>query len=207
MASIGVEDGFVLPDWEAPIDVEHAIQNTPAGAVIKGMFLAPMAAELRRRGQPLDGQRERYLGFQDYPLREHMRLLVHCARVFYPELSLRQGLRKLGRGAVLAFLESTIGRVTWAAADGGPPALLQALARAYSVTMTGADVSVLELSATSARLRFVSVYSYLDSHHVGIFEGALRSAGYRPTVRVKVISQADADFALEFSELSSVRPP
>lgn len=207
MNSEALGDDFLDPDWSSPLDVERLIAAAPQSSLIKGMFLIPVAAEVKRRAPATPGIRDRYVPFQDYPMHEHMRVLALGATTIFPEVSLRQGLRKLGRGALAAFLESTVGRVTWAATDGGPEQLLRALARAYVVTMPGVDVQVLSSSATQSIIHFSGVYSYLDSHHVGIFEGALRSIGQNPRVRVKLAGPGEADFLLEYSLASSEIPP
>ena len=163
----------------------------PPDATTKGLCLSPMVAEARRRGIALKGARERYLPFLDYPLVEHMRLLVETAHLFYPNLCTRQGLRKLGRAAHSAIAETLIGKIVWGGVDGVHGALDSAV-RCYAITVPCTRVSVVERSAGSARVRLGSECpSFLDSHHVGVFEAVIRDVqgferGGGPATRLAV---------------------
>ena len=76
------------------------------------MYFLAMAQGAKRRGVTLPGLRERYLPFNFYPVTEFAPLLVAGAERFYPDRSLRQGLRAIGNTGPAVFLASTLGKVT-----------------------------------------------------------------------------------------------
>ncbi|GAC1360761.1 MAG: hypothetical protein NVSMB47_13250 [Polyangiales bacterium] len=188
---------FVEPP-DGPIDLEKAVAAVPPGATIKGVFLGALLGEAKRRNLVLAGARDRYVPFQSYPLVEHMRLLVEGARKFFPDATTRVGLRKLGRAAHTAFLESTVGRVIWAGAQDMHGAI-GALVKGYPVMTSSTRVLVTELAPEHAIVRLEHVPCFLDSHQVGVFEGFFRALGVRGHVLVRLESHHAADFRLEWA--------
>lgn len=178
---------FVDPPWDAPLDVPLELRRIPEAGRQKGMFLQAVQAEAQRRGVRLPSARERYVPFQDYPLREHAQLLVEAAEAFFPDVSTRVGLRRLGRGAVGALLESTVGKVVWSSAI-DPHAALEAMTKAYGISMPGCAASIGARQARSAVVQLSRIPFFLDCHHVGCFEGAMRTMGVEGTVRLRLES-------------------
>ncbi|NUO53911.1 MAG: DUF2378 family protein, partial [Polyangiaceae bacterium] len=99
------------PPWSSPLDVDALIRAVPDDATMTGMFLDAVAKIARDKGHHLRSARDRYIPFKRYPLREHCSILVEVARVTMPDAPLRTALRRLGRGAPLVLLQSTVGRV------------------------------------------------------------------------------------------------
>ncbi|HKU42578.1 MAG TPA: DUF2378 family protein [Polyangiales bacterium] len=161
------------------------------------MLIAPMIAEAKRHGIDRAAARERYLAFNWYPLREHARLLIDHCRDFYPELSLRAALRKIGRAAPDAFLGSTVGKVTLAPAEGIHD-IVAAFCKAYALTLDPGAAQVLEQEPRQIIVGLREVHHFLDCHHVGAFEGALKRAGVRGKVSIAQHGQANADLLLEW---------
>jgi uncharacterized protein (TIGR02265 family) len=161
------------------------------------MFLAPLAQEAVRRGTQLPSARERYLPFSFYPLREHARLLVETCQRLYPDRSLRQGLRKLGRGAPQALVASTLGKVVLGSAH-GVHEIIAAMAKAYPLNARPSSVTVLEAASGRSVVRLDDIYYFLDCHHVGAFEGVLNYARTGGTVRICSRSRSSADLLLEW---------
>lgn len=176
---------FVSPPWTSPLDLALELDRIPESATQKGMFMIPMVAAARKMGRPLASARERYLPFHDYPLREHARLLAEAAALFFPDDPLRIGLRRLGRGAHAAFVDSTVGKVVWASAT-EPQAAVDAILRAYEISFAGCNPRVLERGKGLARVSLSRIYYFLDSHHVGCFESALRSVNVEPEIKIKL---------------------
>ena len=58
-------------------------------------------------------------------------------------------------------------------------------------------VDVTEIGKQRAVVSLKHVYYFLDSHHVGCFEGLARPLGLRLTTRVRMRTKFDGDF--EFS--------
>ena len=186
---------FVAPDWDAPLDVAAYVGVTPPNARIKGMYATAVVEGAQARGITLPGARERYLAFQDVPLREYAALLVEAARAFYPNATLRTGLRKLGRASHDVFARSVVGRVVLSTASDLPGALV-ACAKGYAISMPPARAEVRELGDRRAVRELSNVYTFLDSHHVGVVEGIGHACGVHPDARVRLESPFDGEIEL-----------
>jgi uncharacterized protein (TIGR02265 family) len=191
------EAPFVEAPWGAPLDVDAAFRSIPATATISGMFIAPLALEAKRLGVVLPSARERYVQYRFYPLLEHAQVLVETCQRLYPSRTLRQALRKLGRGAPRALVASTLGKVVLGSAQGVND-VVDAMAKAYPLNARPSRVEVLERGEGRAVVRLEEMYYFLDSHHVGAFEGALRYAGVQGRVLVSRRSDTSADLLLEW---------
>lgn len=146
------------------------------------MFIIPVLQEAKRVGASLS-KRDRYVPFQFYPLREHAQLMVEASALIFPQMSLRQGLRRLGRGAPQAFVSSTLGRVVLQSAQ-GVTEVVTALAKGYELNMKPGRAYVDQPRPRVLDVTMEQIYFFVDSHHVGAFEGALQFAGTRGKVRV-----------------------
>jgi len=191
------EGRFVEPLWMAPLDCDAALAAIPSTATISGMFIAPLVVEAKRLGVVLPSARERYLPFQFYPLVEHARVMLEtCARV-YPNVPIRFALRKLGRGAPKALVTSTLGKVVLASAEGVHD-VVDAMAKAYPLNARPSKVTVVERAPGRIVVRLEELHYFIDSHHVGAFEGAMKYAGAEGRVLVAPRGKASADFLLEW---------
>lgn len=180
-------------DWDAPLDEEAAIRAIPPGAIVKGMFPLAVIEGARERHVALDLPRDRYLPFGDYPLEEHARVLVRGARALFPDIPLRQGLRRIGHGAVSALRSSTVGRVMWSTAFDAESAL-RVLAKAYGMSSPTAHAEVETFEPGRAVVRLEGIFWFLDTHHVGVMESSFRAYGHKPTVRVHLDSPSSGAF-------------
>lgn len=189
---------FVEAPWEAPLDVDEALRSIPATATISGMFLAPLAIEAKRIGVVLPSARERYVPYRFYPLVEHAQMLIETCDRVYPAMPLRQALRRLGRGAPRALVASTLGKVVFASADGVAD-VVDALAKAYPLNARPSRTELLERGNNHVIVRLEEVHYFLDSHHVGAFEGALKYAGVEGTVLFAPRGKASGDLLLQWS--------
>jgi uncharacterized protein (TIGR02265 family) len=201
---------FVAPDWDAPLDTEAHIRSIPATAVIKGMYPGAIAAEAKRRGLSLPHAGEKYLPFLDYAMTDHVRLLVEASRAFYPELPQRQSLRKLGRAAVNVFLQSTLGK----AVLGGltqpetTERAISGMTRAYMTSLGKPTpvVDVRSVSDTSCIVRLTDFWIFIDSHQIGILEGACRACGVRGEMRVALESPSKGEIECRWELSPASRP-
>ena len=187
---------FRDPPWDAPLDAAQEIENIPTSALIRGMFILPVLQEAKRAGATLS-KRERYVPFQFYPLREHAQLMVEAGPVVFPQLSLRQALRRFGRGAPHAFVSSTLGRVVLQSAQGVTD-VVNALAKGYELNMKPGLVHVDQPRPRVLDVTLEQVYFFVDSHHVGAFEGALHYAGTHGKVRVHRIDSSTTVLRIEW---------
>jgi uncharacterized protein (TIGR02265 family) len=201
---------FNEPDWDAPLDAEAHIRAIPPGAVIKGMYPAFVAAEAKRRNLALPHGGDKYLPFLDYPLPNHAQLLVEACRLFFPEMPLRRSLRKVGRGAISAFLGSTLGKAVLAGFT-QPETVLRALStmtRAYP-TSFGKPNPQLEVRGedeTSCRITLSDFWLFVDSHQIGILEGVFRACGVRSTMRVALHGPASIEMECRWELDPNPRP-
>lgn len=159
---------------------------------MSGLFLDAVADVARALGRQPTSARASYAHFRPYPLREHCELLVEVATLAFPELSLRQGLRKLGRGAPSVLLRSPIGRVALSGAK-GPLDAIRAMATSYALHMRPGRLEVEADGERAARVLLADVHNFVDSHNVGVFEGILKHAGVRGGVRLRAISSTSAE--------------
>jgi uncharacterized protein (TIGR02265 family) len=183
---------FVEPPWTAPVDVASVVRHVPESATISGMFLEPLAELGRLRSDPLPSARERYTQFRFYPLREHVNLLIETCARHYAALPMRQALRKLGRAAPGALVQSTIGRVMLNSAS-GVEECIRAMAKTYSLNVRPGTATPIEFGRGYGIVRLEDIHYFLDSHHVGSFEGVLKFAGVQGDVRICSYSATSAD--------------
>jgi uncharacterized protein (TIGR02265 family) len=188
---------FASPDWDAPLDVEEYVRATPKGAVIKGMFLGRMVQACREQGYTLTTAGDRYVPFKEYPMAEHMRVLVEASTLLFPNRSLRSSLRSMGRTAHEAFSKSIVGGVIVGSVhETDVLARLDVLIRGYALMMPTSHVELVESRDKHALVRMHSVYSFWDTHHVGVVEGFLHASGAMVDVRVRTHSIAAGDMLI-----------
>lgn len=164
------------PPWDAPLDVEATIAAVPENATMKGMFTAGLLELATERAIPLERERDEYEPLRDYPLAEHVRMLVAVTRAVFPDEPLRQGLRRIGRGAPRVMLASAIGPATVGAAN-GPLQTVREICKAYPLLLAPGEVSLVDATERCIVVRLTDIAFFADCHHIGVFEGALRHAG------------------------------
>jgi hypothetical protein len=76
------------------------------------------------------------------------------------------------------------------------------MAKAYPLNARPSNVTVLETGPGRAVVRLEDVHYFLDSHHVGTFEGALKFAGVAGRVLIASKSATCADLLLEWTASS-----
>ncbi|HEX4513622.1 MAG TPA: DUF2378 family protein [Polyangiaceae bacterium] len=185
------------PPWASALDEASCIRSIPAEATMTGMFLESAVALAKERGHVVRAARPRYVAFQQYPLKEHCQILLEVARAVYPTATIREALRRLGRGAPHVLLRSTLGRVVLGSVE-GPIATLEAMARSYALHMRPANLAVEPAGTNAAIVRMTEIHNFLDSHNVGVFEGVLKLAKVEGTIRIRAYSRTSADFSCEW---------
>jgi uncharacterized protein (TIGR02265 family) len=105
--------GSSEPRWSEPIDVEPAILACPSTSQLNGIMSTALADGARSVGKTLPSVSPRYLPFQPYPLREHMRLLVEAAGIIFPHDPMRVAFRRFGRGVRNVVLATPYRRVAF----------------------------------------------------------------------------------------------
>jgi uncharacterized protein (TIGR02265 family) len=189
---------FHDPPWGAPLDAAAVLADISDQAAIAAMYFLALSEGAKRRGVSVPGFRERYLPFSFYPVTEFAPLLVLAAERFYPERSLRQGLRAIGKMGPSVFLESTLGKVTLGSTEGALAAI-EAIAKTYSINSRPAQCTLRDVSDKSCVVGMSQVEYFLDSHHIGVFEGTLEYARVAGRVRIASRDAKSADLLLEWS--------
>ena len=183
------------PDFGAPLDVAERLRLVPRAATVKGMFFdAPIAEAFRRSGQHA-GKRA-YFPFKDYPLTEHIQVLVACAMAAYPDAPVREGLRRLGRDAFTTFLESLAGRVLFSVAGRSFDAALGLVARSYAIAGPVGTATVKTRAPDAAVIHLKEIYNFPDAYHVGVFEAAMEYFRQEGEVHTLVRSPSDVDIKM-----------
>ena len=186
---------FVAIDWDARLDVNAHLEAMSPNGTIKGMFPAGVVEACRLRGRTIADARERYLPFQDYPLREWVLILAGAAPILFPRVSIRMALRKLGRGTYDAYVKSMVGKITFGMSADFASALT-ATAKSYAIVLPPSRVEILSIEPSRATLRFTDVANFLDSHHVGVLEGIGHAFATRIDVKVRLESISSGEFLL-----------
>jgi uncharacterized protein (TIGR02265 family) len=197
MANEALPTTWSEPPWGRPLDVARHLEAIPREATINGVFLSALFEMATARGAKLVARRDRYLPFRRYPLREHAELLVEASTACWPREPLRQGLRRIGRGSPKALVQSMLGRIVLGSVE-GPRDVVRAMARSYPMHMDPGHLEVVELGPGELVVKLRDITSFLDCHHVGVFEGVLRHAGVEGDVSIHTHSVKDADFRLRF---------
>lgn len=186
------------PPWREPLDADAVIAAIPSSASITGVFLQAVAEMAKQRRVALPSARESYVSFRQYLLREHATLMVEAARACWPRESLREGLRHMGRGSPGALVQSMIGRVVLGSVE-GPLEIIGAMTKSYALHTKPASLEVVQAEPGRAIVRATDVLYFLDSHHVGVFEGVLKYAEVEERrVRIHAWSDTEADLLLEW---------
>lgn len=185
------------PPWAHPLDPAARLRAIPADATITGIFLSGVRDLARSSDVTLEAARPSYVAFKHYPLREHAELMVECAAKVFPALPLRQSLRKMGRGGAGVLIASHVGRVVFGSVE-GPLELVRAMARSYGLHVKPGQAEAEPDGERRIVVRMRDIHYFLDSHHVGVFEGVLRHARVQATIQLRARSPADADFLLSW---------
>jgi uncharacterized protein (TIGR02265 family) len=188
---------FKDPPWTAPLDVPRTLSLISADSTIAGMFFLGVLEGTKRRGVTLSAPRERYLPFGFYPVAEFVPLLVTAAGVLHPTLSLRQALRAIGAAGPALLAKSVLGKVTLGSAI-GVHAVIEAIANTYAVNIRASRCAVIRKATQSCVVSLDNVQYFLDSHHVGVFEGTMTHAGVSGRVRIARRSEFCAELMLEW---------
>jgi uncharacterized protein (TIGR02265 family) len=191
-------DDFVIPDPNAPLDLAERLAQLPAQATVKGMFFQTMSDQAFVASGQLPG-RDRYVAYKDYPLREWIELLLKAARLTFPRVPVREGIRRLGQESYPTFTRSMVGKVLMAAAGNNFGAALRLAPRAFFLTSSTTRCQVVAMEETRAELRLVRAWDFTEALHVGVFEGTMRAFQRKGVVRVRILSLSSADFEITWT--------
>lgn len=191
----GMATGFTIPDMSAPLDLEAHLAMIPAHATIKGMFFSDLVRETRK----VDGReigRRKYIGFKDYPIVEWVELLVETAQLCYPTLSVREGMRRLGRLGYTTFLESLPGKVMVATVGRDLNRMALLTSKIYAVTNNVGTAKLAESEEGRVVVELRNVWDFPESYNLGSFEAAANAFDVIAEIKVCCHSICDADLLI-----------
>jgi uncharacterized protein (TIGR02265 family) len=182
-------------DAHSPLDPASRIRATPSTATTKGMFFEHLAKMARKVGVECDA---RYVPFRDYPMREHMQLMLQYSAARYPGVPLREGLRRVGWEAYPTLMNSVAGRVifTFASKDFGRA--LGLAPQAYKHSVSPGTVAVRVNGSRQVLLEFRGIWNFADAYQVGAVEGGCRAFDEEPRVLMRVHSDCDVDILIRW---------
>jgi uncharacterized protein (TIGR02265 family) len=182
------------------LQLAQRISGAPDGGLVKGWLFQSVLEQASASGAVLDTSR-RYLGFKDYAVAEYLELLAQAAVRAHPDLPAVETLRLLGRGVYDTFAKSLFAKVIMASLGSGHSGArtgLRWIAHVYKLTSNHAIARFQEVSETVAMIELESVWSFPDSYHVGIFEGAAVGFGGKVTTKVERRSLSSVALTLEW---------
>lgn len=194
IAAYDLPDGFSLPDWRLPFDPTPYFDAVPEDATAKGMFLQALFEEAACKDVRLGEEGERFYPFRNYPLRRCMELTVEAAEKPYPDLTLRDGIRRVAWLSYATFAQSMIGRVVFGVAGQEVGRILQLASKGASIASTVGKMEVVDLQKDSAVLRVSDIYIFAECFNVGMAESVLRACNREGIVAQQMFSPTEGDF-------------
>ena len=190
--SLALPPGFAPPDFSAPLDLAGHLAKLGAHAAVKGTVAATVVDAVNAAGRPPITSK-RFMPFRDYPMAEVLELQVAGATALYPGLPIREGLRRLGADGFASFMKTLLGRVMYGVFGNTVSSVFRVANKGFEVMQNTGTVRTIIVDDNAVKLVFASTYTFLDSHHVGIVEGALAACGRTGVVGVKLESPTDGE--------------
>jgi uncharacterized protein (TIGR02265 family) len=178
----------VLAGADELAELTQHLTRVPAHATVKGMFISGCLDSVERLGC-VHSRGERFLPFRDYPLTKFMAFMLESVGRVWPDLSPREGLRRLGQLAYPTFASSLSGRVLMAVAGSDWQSALPLTRRAYELSLSHVSVTIRDFEEKSVVLEFRDIWNFADSYQVGVMEGALKSYNMRGSVRAERLAR------------------
>jgi uncharacterized protein (TIGR02265 family) len=196
---------FAVPDFSRPFELSSYLANTPDDATCKGLFFQDVIKAVQSAGRASAALRlpqlaRRYVAFSDYSLREHMELTSLVAGVLYPDVSTREGLRRLGWLVFPGFAESLVGKVIFTIFGYELDRVYELGPRSFPVSLSRGRAETERLGERHWRITFREIYGFLDCYYVGVIEGPIRRIGKTPDVRFSAESLCDGVMDVRWSE-------
>jgi len=192
-----VHDTFVVPRWDAPFEVEREIEAAPPNASVRGMFF-DFAVNRARRVSKRAISSESRIAFMHYPMRDYMRLLADCAREAYPHAPAREGLRRMGAHLYDDFLETMVGRAIFSVAGKRFDKIAVLAPKAYSASYAPCQLRTAITESKTIHVRFEPMYVFMDTFHVGAWEGVARFCGTEASIRVRTTAPGFGEYEVRY---------
>lgn len=185
---------FDEPNARTPLAAKELIARTPKSAHARGVFFNFVIDDLARAGH----EEPRRIAFKMYPVSELMELSVRAAAIVHPHVSIREGLRRLGRLSYSSLVSTTAGSVLFSVAGIDFRIALTLASKAYALSVNHGSCEVTEMHKRWARVALRGMYNFPDASQVGVFEGAMEAYRVKGRVLVRSIDDTSADLLLEW---------
>jgi uncharacterized protein (TIGR02265 family) len=172
---------------QGDVDLEQTIENIPPDFSTKGMFFMRYVAALGAEWEPLlpslvaPAKHGRYHAFENYPLRDYVRVFDRVARARFPG-STREAFRLLARGEVEVFAESTLGKVTFSLVR-EPGALLLRFPDLFKMVTRASECSGERLGPRRVVVTYPRYHGAYEQA-LGLLEGLVQSFEEEPRVEI-----------------------
>lgn len=173
-----MREQFTPVDFTRPLDVEHARAAIPPTATVRGLMFRSIEPSAE------------HAPFAEYPAGEYFDVCIATARSRWPDVSLREGLRRVARLGFPSFANTAAGKVMFGVFKNRVQFLLTLGNAAARFAGMPGTVTVIEQTPRSVVLRMVGNCFPVDAMHVGALEGMLSFCGVEATVRLRETSDA-----------------
>lgn len=173
------EDGFIYRPFSAtaPFNIEDELKRVPEGATVKGVIINAVTDQL------VVAESDSRRLFNNYPMTEYIHRCVEVAKTCWPDVPIREGLRRLGHGHYSAFTSTAIGRVVFGVLGRRMENVFRASPKGYRYTTDCSDCSIISVEGNVGVVEIAGL-PFADSLQVGVYEGGVRATGYDPMVEV-----------------------
>jgi len=201
MKPVSTPPGAELGPWQDDpyLSLKQRVAAAPADGLVKGWLFRSVIESARRLNVDLDPSRR--LTFKDYPLPEYLQLLAKAACLVEPQRSPKDTLRLLGRSVYPTFAQSLMGKVLISGLGSGRDGArtgLRLVTQVYKLTSNHAQATIAQDADGVSHVQLENVWTYPDSYHAGIFEGAARAFGGKASVDVQTWSLCSATLTLRY---------
>lgn len=179
------------------------IEKTPSTHTVRGMYVGGVVQAIQSMGFAPHSD-ERIQAFKEYPLQGYMELLLDSAVSLYPELTVHDGLRKLGGLAIPTFAKSIAGSVIMATVGRNWDIALTCVSRGYEVSLRPGKCIVTENANGRAIVQLRNVWNFSDSYQVGVMEGLMEWCKLEGRVTAMRTTMCDADLTIEWETARDV---
>ena len=191
---MGIDD-FAEVDFDQDVSLAGYLRDCPASATTRGTFFDYVSQLAKRRDGTIDDRvfegiaNRRWVAFKTYPLHNFMRLCHNVSRIAYPSVPMGEALRRCGWLCYPSFAATMAGRVVLFAFGTTLEDVFLAAPRSYALGLPGSWGQVKMLGERHAYVEYRQVYSFASTYHVGVIEGAIKSFGFSPHVRIRTYPQ------------------
>jgi uncharacterized protein (TIGR02265 family) len=201
------------PTFDAPLDVERIVQQVPQTALIKGFFIDSFEKLILKERPDLKGklyeglERKSYNPLKSYWRGEIMRAEAQFARLAFPDVPLREAMRRSCHLIYPSFLSSLVGRVVLVALYARDvDAVLKVGPKMYSSMTNFGKIDADRVGDRHWRYHYVDYYSWIDCGDVGVIEGLLMHYGHDPKLTIATDGPFEMWMDIQWTEKARAAP-